>query len=321
MNLLVHHLRFTLRATTLVHLGPHAGAQLRGALWAALREFACGAPNAAHDPEHTRVCPMCRLLALETGQSARGVSPPRPLAIRPPLAERAEDDRVFYAGDQFSVEVNLFGDVADVFPYICQAFDRMGQQGVGYGRGQFALERVQSVNPLTRETFDLLHDRRLLATPGLPVTPTHVAGSAAGLPADRIALRFITPAQLTAQGQRLDTPAFPALIGRLLERCQALEAHYTDDPTPQPIWRERYVALTEQAESIRLVADHTHWVRLKSGSRRTGQMTSISGFVGLAHYRGDLTPFHEWLVWGQSLHVGKNAVKGNGWYAIDGDSP
>lgn len=316
MNLLVHHLRFTLRATTLVHFGPHAGAQLRGALWIALREFACSAPVPTRELEHSRVCPMCRLLAMETARAERGASPPRPLAIRPPLAKRAEDDRVFYSGDQFSVEVSLFGDVADVLPYICQAFDRMGQHGAGYGRGRFFLEGVQSVNPLTNETLDLLYGRRLIATPGLPLTPRQIAEAAAALPDDQLALHFLTPTQLTAQGRRLDIPLFAALVGRLLERCQALELHYTSAPTPQEVWRERYITLNEQAKDIRLVADHTRWVHLKSGSRRTDQLTSISGFVGQAQYCGDLAPFREWLLWGQCLHVGKNAVKGNGWYTI-----
>ena len=40
MNLTVHHLLFTLQAQTLVHLGSQAGAQIRGGLLAALREFA-----------------------------------------------------------------------------------------------------------------------------------------------------------------------------------------------------------------------------------------------------------------------------------------
>jgi hypothetical protein len=30
----------------------------------------------------------------------------------------------------------------------------------------------------------------------------------------------------------------------------------------------------------------------------------------------DWSPFWPWLVWGQFVHVGKDAVKGNGWYEI-----
>ncbi len=316
MNLVVHHLHLTLQAETLVHLGPQAGAQLRGALWAALQQFACTASNIRPDPQHTQHCPMCRLMALETVEDARGNNPPRPFAVRPPLTGRIEDDRVFYTGDRFTVGINLFGDVVTLFPYICQAFYRMGEIGIGYGRGRFALQQIEAVDPLTGARIPLLQGRRIMAGPGLPLTHDKIKRSAATLPLDRITLRFLTPVFLKNQGQRLSHPDFAALIARLLERCQALELHYTERPTPQAEWRERYLALTEQAQQVRLVQDQTRWVEVGSGSRRTETRNSISGFVGEAVFEGDLSPFREWLLWGQSVHVGKNVVKGDGWYEV-----
>jgi hypothetical protein len=260
-------------------------------------------------------------MALETAQDARGATPPRPFAVRPPLASRAEDDRRFCADEILTVGINLFGDTGDVFPYLCQAFDRMGQIGIGYGRGQFALERVEAVDPFSAGTVELLRHRQIVAAPGLPVTEETIRQAAADLPADRLWLRFLTPACLTHGGQRLTAPSFEALIARLLERCQAMEAHYAARPTAQPLWRQRYLTLTRRAQAVRLAEDRTRWVRLTSGSRRTGERTSISGFVGEALFEGDLGPFRDWLLWGQSLHVGKNAVKGNGWYETIQTSP
>ncbi len=316
MNLIVHHLRFTLRARTLVHLGPQAGAQLRGALWGALQGFACTAPQLRHDPEHTRHCPMCHLLALEDGQSARGANPPRPFAIRPPLAERPQQDRIFYPGDTFHVGVNLFGDAAALFPYVFQAFQRMGEGGVGYGRGRFSIEHVEAYNPLSGENVPLLRERHFLAMPGAPVTQEAIERAAQRLPTETLRLRFLTPAQIKQRGQWVTQPNFAALIARLLERCQAIEQHYTDHPTPRDVWRERYLELTAAAEQIALAEDRTRWVRVQSGSRRTNSRNAISGLVGEAVFSGELRPFRVWLLWGQSLHVGKNAVKGNGWYAL-----
>ena len=316
MNLTVHHLRFTLRAATLVHFGPQAGAQIRGALWAALRRFACTAPSLQHDPEHTQHCPMCRLMALESGQSARGSNPPRPFAIRPPLAERPQQDRIFYPQDTFRIGVNLFGDVADLFPYVFQAFQRMGEGGVGYGRGRFTVEGVEAYDPLTGETMPLLRERRFIVAPGLPLSQAAIERAAQQLPANTLRLRFLTPTQIKQRGQMLNHPTPEALIARLLERCQALELHYTDRPTPQADWRERYLTLTEAARGITLAEDRTRWVRVQSGSRRTHSRNTIGGFVGTVTFRGDLRPFREWLLWGQSLHVGKNVVKGNGWYEV-----
>ncbi len=316
-DLVVHHLRFTLEARTLVHLGPQAGGQLRGALWAALQPFACSDPSVQGQPEHSQHCPMCRLMALETAQGARGVNPPRPFAIQPPLLPRVEQDRLYQAGEQFVVGVSLFGDAAALFPYICQAMYRTGEIGVGYGRGRFFLRRVQAVNPLTGDAPDVLEDGRTLHTPGLPVTGEQVSRVAATLATDGLRLRFLTPTQIThSKGRMADRPYFDKLVARLLERCQSLEQHYSEAATPQPVWRERHLRLTELARSVQLVEDNTRWVQARSGSRRTGDSNTVSGFVGEVRYVGDLAPFREWLLWGQSLHVGKNTVKGNGWYVI-----
>ncbi len=317
MNLVVHHLLFTLQAQTLVHLGPQAGAQIRGGLWAALREFACAAPTIQGDPDHARHCPMCRLVALETAESARGVTPPRPFAVRPPLPASPGQDCIYHSGENFVVGINLFGEAVDSFPYLCQAFHRLGQLGLGYGRGQFTLQRIQAVNPLTGATHDLLQGQRVVALPDLPVTAALVHRTAHHLPTDSLRLRFLTPTELTFQGTLADRPYFDVLIARLLERCQALEEHYTADPTPRSVWQERYLQLTQAAQQVQLSRYHTRWVRIKSGSRRTNSVNAVSGFVGEAVVAGDLTPFLPWLLWGSSLHVGKNAVKGNGWYTLD----
>ena len=42
----------------------------------------------------------------------------------------------------------------------------------------------------------------------------------------------------------------------------------------------------------------------------------IGGLQGKVTFVGDLEPFRELLTWGELVHVGKSAVKGNGWYKI-----
>src|SRR5687768_16863705 len=97
-DLNVLHLQFSLRAESAIHLGPQAGGQIRGALWAALRQFACTDPVIYNHAEHSQYCPMCRLVALETDQGTRGMNPPRPFAVRPPLAVHPTQNRVYDRG-------------------------------------------------------------------------------------------------------------------------------------------------------------------------------------------------------------------------------
>jgi hypothetical protein len=68
---------------------------------------------------------------------------------------------------------------------------------------------------------------------------------------------------------------------------------------------------------IRLAENDAEWVDVWSGSKRTGRLTPTGGFVGRAVWRGGLGPYLPLLRCGEVVHVGKNAVKGDGWYRID----
>jgi hypothetical protein len=53
-----------------------------------------------------------------------------------------------------------------------------------------------------------------------------------------------------------------------------------------------------------------------SYSSRQRRRTPIGGLLGDITFAGDLAPLRELLAWGALVHVGKNAVKGDGWYSI-----
>jgi hypothetical protein len=97
----------------------------------------------------------------------------------------------------------------------------------------------------------------------------------------------------------------------LLERFDILNFEYGNSAEVSP-----FAALTALADSVRLAEDRTQWIELRSGSRRTGRMTPISGFCGEATYEGDLSPFLSWLLWGQCIQIGKDTTKGNGMYEV-----
>lgn len=303
--LTVHQLRFTCVAQTPVEFGPQAGAQLRGALWTTLEEVA----------RYTSDEPLHYLLALER-DSARGENPTRPLAIRPPLGARAEHKQRYAPGERWSFGMTLFGDAARYFPYVCLAVHRMGIGGVGYNRGRYTIENIEAVNELTGEAQRLLSDEGQVSSPGLPIQASQVQAFAADLPTEALTLRFLTPTQIKSGGRILNTPDFAAIIGRLLERCQALDHHYNPQPAARDWWEAQHHASMAVAASVRVERDDTRWVNVYSGSRRTNSRTNIGGLVGTVTFAGDLEPFRLWLTWGQLLHVGKNTIKGDGWYCI-----
>jgi len=301
----VHHLTFTCYPVHEVHFGPQAGAQLRGALWDVLR------------PLIGDTVLLDRLMNLETPDGARGSNPARPFSIRPPIDTRAESDRLYTANETFSFGISIFGTVIDLFPYIVQGIDHMGQTGVGYGRGKFTLGAVYAINPMTGQHQPLLVERKITGLPAIPVTFEQVAAAARARPLDSITLQFITPTQLTGSHKRLlSQPEFSYLIPRLIERCQSIAENYAPIATPQSEWRDEHLRLRDLAATVTLSAHQMRWINVRSGSRRTNSGKKISGFVGEATFTGHLKPFMSWLLWGQSLQVGKNTVKGCGWYAI-----
>lgn len=315
-DLQVHHLRFTLQAQSIVRLGAQAGSQLRGALWQALQSFACTDPRVKRDISHQQHCPMCRLVARETDQG-RGRDPARPFAIQPPLQAIHRDGLWVDAGHTFTIGISLFGDVADLFPYLVHAVYQMGQQGVGYGRGTFTIVDVRGVHPLLKTQQALFDHGKVIQNPSIPVTNLQIEQAAKQLPVQQVTMRFFTPTQITFEGKSIPHPIFSTLIARLVERCQSLQETYTATPIDSEVWREQHLQLTQQAELIHVAQDHTRWLTLHSGSRRSMSVNTLSGFVGDVTFAGDeLATFYPWLLWGQSLHVGKNAAKGNGWYEL-----
>jgi hypothetical protein len=304
-SLEVHHLWFTCTARTTIHLGPQAGAQLRGALWEALQ-------TTISDTDLLE-----RAMSLETPGGVRGSNPARPFAIRPPMGDDPGADRVYTPSTTFSFGISLFGEMAALFPYVVQAVDQMGQLGVGYGRGQFYLDAVEARNPLTEASQALMAERRVIALPSIPVTAEQVAANTQSRSQEQVRLCFITPTQLTGANKRLlSKPEFDRLVARLVERAQMMAENYTSISTPREQWRNLHLQLAETAQQVEMADCDTRWVRVRSGSRRSNQGKKISGFVGEVTYCGALTPFLPWLIWGQSLQVGKNTVKGDGWYTL-----
>lgn len=309
----IHQIEFTLKADTDLHLGVQAGAQFRGALWSHLQRLACTDPSQQNNPSHSQYCPACFLLALEA-PSARGNTPPRPFVIRPPLASRAEDDRYYITGDSFKLGVNLFGYAIKLFPYVAQAIMQIGMSGVGYHRGRYTIQKIESVHPITKKRTTLMEEG-ITKIPSQPLTYDDVCTFLNNWVADTVELRFLTPTQINNKGKLSQRPQFALIIARLLERLEAIYYHYTKTDRLLD-WSDTYQSLVSQAEAITITLDNTRWIESKGGSRRANRLQDLSGFVGDAQFTGNIKPFLPYLLWGQSLHIGKNTPKGNGWLQI-----
>ena len=316
MTLSTHHLSFTATATTPLELDDQAGSQLRGAIVGGLWERFCtnkAAQQCAACPL-IQVCPVAALIAPMRAEGEPGSDQrPRPYVTRPPVGRR------YAAGETLSFGLALFGAAAPLFPYVVMAAQGLEESGIGRPlaanngrRGQLQISEIASVHPLSGAR-QVLYQRgsALVQTPGLPVTPAEVRAYAATLPEHVAALELLTPMRLVDGDRLVKRLTLRPLIQRLMRRLDDLSLAYGEGPLAVD-----FRALLDLAESVRVVDDNTRWLDVVSYSARQRNRTPIGGLVGTISFAGELAALRELLVWGSLTHVGKNAVKGDGWYSI-----
>jgi len=338
-GLSVYVLRITATAIEPIELDEYAGSALRGALFQALLRRFCMNPVAATctECELNPTCPVAGLVAPLRDERARGRDIPRPFVLSyasihksTACTEMNSPQAPITVGQSLSFDVSLVGRAIAFLPYIALSVPILESIGIGRPlhtnggrRGRFRLERIELVDPFGDET-QVLYRRgeTTVAAPTLAVTPERVRTRAATLPSDRFALHFLTPTRLIAGGQLMHQPELWVVVARLAERLDALTREYGGTAEAATTLdfeeaRQRARAVVAHAEKVKLAVNETKWVDVASYSARQQRTTPIGGLVGRALYEGDLEPLRELLVWGELLHVGKNAVKGDGLYRIE----
>jgi CRISPR-associated endoribonuclease Cas6 len=326
-SLTTHHLLFTTEVVTPLQLDDHSGSALRGMLFDAIWKRFCTnkvSPSCADCPLHT-ICPVSAIVAPLREEHVRGRDIPRPYVLLPPLGEA----RDYVPGDLLLFGLTLFGSIVQLLPYIILSLGAVETYGLGlkcrqngWKRGTFRVKYIESYHPFSGEKQRIYEAGRLLVqSPTCSTTPADIVAQAATLSTERITLDFLTPTRLVENERPMRQVAFRPLIFRLLERLAALTGAYGNAEVlgeqGSGVDQQSLIAL---ATDISCEQDCTRWEEVKSYSNRQHCFTHISGLIGKATFVGDLKPFRELLTWGELIHVGKNAVKGNGWYRIVPDA-
>ena len=330
-----HRLRLVADVKTTIELNEHQGSAIRGALYHALRTRFCTNRAAEECSECTLVaaCPVATLVSTMLPGAKRGRDVPRPYTIQPPLPGTGHplsrpDGRVVYRyrpGEQLAFGRTLYAQALQLFPYVVMAIMEMSEKGIGrrtkhddgrWRRGSFTLREVWTENPLTGQRQPVISEGdRVVQVPDLPVTHEQVLTWAADpAPGGQVHVALMTPTRLIERG-RLVKPhsfRFRPFFQRLLDRIEGLSQVFSD--TPQSF---DFPALIAAAEEVRTVENLLSWEELRSYSTRQRRDTPTSGLMGHVTFEADdWGPFLPWLGWGQYVHVGKDAVKGNGWYEV-----
>jgi hypothetical protein len=331
----------------------NAGTALRGAFGHSLKKIVCIDKNAeCLTCPVAETCVFQIVFYPIQGEHSSGPkrqrTPPRGFVIKPPLNSMAE----YPPGEPFLFDFLLVGRLANYLPYIIVPFRELGEIGIGARRGKFVLDEIASVKPIIDEEC---RDRSLdpsrpsgkqervetiyLARDGIvrnvngrvmlsdlmsahgnlaPISsnPHSLRGDTGGI--TRLTLNFLTPTQLRynptgekGKSQIVREPEFHHIVKRLRDRIDALARYYCDGPL-----NINYKAFGERAEEVKTVSRELYWVDQSRRSHQ-GHPHDLSGFVGRITFEGNLSEFLPFLVLGQYLHVGENAVFGSGRYGVE----
>jgi len=318
--------RFYLEPKAPLHMPAYnKGNVIRGGFGSTFRRIVCQAK--CREPETCElrdICPYTAVFHALVPEGSEKISRnrdiPRPFVIKPPLDTR----ETYLPGERLSFDVVLVGKVKDYLPYFIVTFKELSQTGLGRHRSPLELCAVGHVGTDGIEVPVYTRENNLVQPPANSISwadlyASHSSNNGSmnssregATDVTRITLHFLTPTMLKADGAQARRPAFGPVAKRLRDRINALSYFYCGNGLDID-----FKAFGEQAEGIKTLADSTRWVESSRYSRRREVIHDLSGFVGEASFEGDLAPFIPYLRLGEYVHVGKNAVFGNGWYRIE----
>ena len=315
----VFHLVFHTKVLKTIELDTFKGSALRGAWQSHLRTLYCADRNST-DPLHQSFCPVCYMLSREASPSDNR----RPYTFEPPLTDR----QVYEKGERFSFGFSIFGKAIQFLPYIILAVQEMGaKQGIGHPihegkrRGTFQLDSIEEIDPVSCTAFPVY-------TAGNPVfsPPTHPVTNAlinqgieeiiTKLPisGNLLTLHFLTPTRIIHQEKLVHHAAFVPLMARAIDRVAMLATQFSN---AAPLSPDAKGAVLSAARWVEVRVEATKWWDVKGHSSRLGRDQPLGGFIGsVTYFCKDWNPLLPWLLWASHVHVGKNAVKGGGWFVI-----
>lgn len=304
--------RFLLRAVEPIHLPPNAGSTLRGGFGAAFKRVACfqrsRPPDSCDGCSVSHNCPYGYVFETrlppdaEVLRSQRDI--PHPFVLEPP----PHPPEVYEPGAVLEFRTVLIGRGIAYLPYFVHSFDRLGETGIGRGRGRYRLEEVRAEHPATGSSEPVYRaGRPLPRSVDFAVTCLDLARWTADSRSTRLSVEFETPTRLVADGRLVAEPDFPTLVRAALRRLSSL-AYFHGGRR----WEADFRGIVEDAGRVELIGRDFRWMDWERYSSRQDARMNLGGVVGTATYEGPVAPFLPLLLAAGIAHVGKACTFGNG---------
>jgi CRISPR-associated endoribonuclease Cas6 len=315
-NFSFQHFRFHLAPKSVLRMPAYnKGNVIRGGFGSAFRRLVChGGCREPETCELRAVCPYTAVFHPFVPDGSEKVSKnrdiPRPFVIKPPL----ETTENYSAGARLVFDMIVVGKAKDYLPHFIVTLKELSNVGLGWNRTVCDLSSVEAVS-VSGDPWPVYSSGDNMVRPpkdAILWSDLSMNGDSAHKGRRRMKIKFLTPTALKVDGRFAERPRFSHIAKRLRDRISALSYFYCGQGLDID-----FKAFGEMVERIVTVEDRTHWVSSSRYSRRRDVEHDLSGFVGEVVFEGELEPFVPYLKLGEYLHVGKNAVFGNGWYKIE----
>jgi len=293
------------------------GSVLRGAFGTSLKRLVCSMGRETSCDAcilKDRCAYMLIFSPIQLTSIKRLRNQPRGYVLKPPLAEDTE----YIPSSPLRFGMILIGDRIGYLPYVIVPIMELGRVGIGLNRGRFSLRCIESVKE-ERSTPIYDSSTNMVRNIGENITGEELMEKAAALDGGSVTLTFLTPARIkyNPTGEKggstiVRSPEFHHIIRRLRDRVNALSLTYCGRPIDAD-----FKGLAERAAKVKTKTSGLRWIEIRRKSRTQGVMHDQSGFVGSITFEGDLREFLPLILAGEYVHVGEDAVFGNGWYRVE----
>jgi len=307
-------LHFTAEALEDIHFSSYMGSTIRGAFGVALKRSVCVTKQ--------NQCSACMLqhscvysYIFETPIPADSHVMKKQTHVPHPFSFSDMSDlhkHEYASGEIFRFSLCLMGKSIDFLPYCIYAMIRLGQFGMGRGRGRFKLLHIQEMDAHHQCCDDIYVDDQLhMPQHFLSIETAEALMSQYVNSKHQITLDFISPFRIKYQNKLCDHVAFHILIRSLMRRLANL-AYFHSNSRVHLDFNE----IIEKARSVRISENNMTWYDWGRYSTRQKEWMNFGGLVGDITYEGDIRVFIPLLILGSWVNVGKGTAFGLGNYRL-----
>jgi len=237
---------------------------------------------------------------------------PHPFVIEPPLEKKEEYKR----GEELSFNLILIGKATQYLPYFVFAFDRLGEFGLGRGRGKYWLKEVRCLGNNSNNSHLIYSgEGKIFKDSYTLVTEEDIFEECKKYRRKRkITLNFIAPARLKFEEHFIKDLEFHILIRNLLRRVSLLSYFHCNRE-----FKLDFKDLIEKAKRVKREDSNLIWYDWQHYSTRQGTRMTLGGFMGKVTFSFDgisLNQFLPLILLGSYIHVGKGTSFGLGKYEV-----